>query len=118
MIIKFDNKTYNLTNPDYPYSFEQNVVSDDVESMNGHVYSKIKYKRRKAQLNFSNIGSNYEIDEWIDLYDKTNGFRTPFLFTDPLSQAEFSVVSSGDFPFKLESLDSWAGSITLIEVKN
>lgn len=117
MIIKFDNKTYDLTNPDYPYSFEQNVVSDDVESINGHVYSRIKFKRRKAQLNFSNIPS-YEIDSWIDLYDKTNGFRTPFLFADPLTGTEFSVVSSGDFPFKLESLDSWAGSITLIEVKN
>lgn len=119
MKITVNNQQYIVSNPDYPYSFFEHIVTDDVQALNGKIYSKLKYKLRYAVLNFSNLEKN-EIGIWQEIYSKTNGFRDSFKISELLSGDEINVrcqSGTGAFPFVLDNLNKFSGQISIIEQK-
>lgn len=118
MRIIVNNQTYIVSQPDYPYSFETHIVSDDVQTLDGTVFSMERFRKKSVSLNFSNLGF-FEVKLWRQIYNETQGFRKPFEITDIFDESKNITMrvqsGGGEFPFKMESYNNFSGTINLIE---
>lgn len=101
-----------ITDPNYPFSFENSVVADDRITQGGASYAVVRYSARSGQWDYSNIHSA-EVDSWRDWYSATQGMRLPFIAE--IGAANYRAVAPGAFPLTLVKLERWAGQLNVQE---
>jgi len=100
-----------ITDPDYPFSFEQSTQADDRLTIGGEPFSRLRYTGRRGEWQWSNV-LTAELATWRAWYAATSGFRLPFIVE--IGDDRHAAVAPGPFPLRLTRLERWAGSATLI----
>lgn len=101
-------------NPDYPWSLEPEYLADDRETQGGKFYSRVRASRLLGTINFSGIHSS-DIPAWRACYAATQGFRLPVVLRLPELNIINAVAPAKVFPLALVSLESWSGSLNVVQ---
>lgn len=99
-----------VSNPQYPFRLDTDVVGDDRTTRGGVNYSKILYTRKNATIDFD-LFSPAELTAWRTFYTATKGFRLPFIVEHPLTLELVAMSGGQEFPFSEISYQQYKGSV-------
>lgn len=114
----YPGRLVSVRDPNYPWGFFSSCKSTNRTSIGGVIFSKVLYRARTSQWSFDLV-PEAELGSWMDWYEVTNGFTTPFVMGDPISTEKVYLVKApGDFPLSLDSFEHYKGSLNVHEVVN
>jgi len=108
-------KVVTLKAPSYPFRWHPDVNADDRTALGGAQYSRIRRTQRRATWTFE-VVDTAEVDKFKDWYDATDGFRRPFVITEPVTDDPYLCKAPGRFPLSREDFSLRTGEIDLTEV--
>lgn len=108
-------KVIDVASPIYPFRWHPDTIADDRTTLGGAQYSRIRRTQRRATWSFEVIDSA-EVDRWRAWYDATDGFRRPFVITEPVTDEPYLVKAPGQWPLTRENFSLRQGELEMTEV--
>jgi hypothetical protein len=100
-----------ITDPDYPFAFEDSTHADDRITQGGEPFSRVLYTGRRGDWRWSNV-LTAELASWRAWYAATTGFRLPFIVE--IGDERYPAVAPGPFPLQLTRLERWGGAASFM----